>query len=185
MRMDFEQFYLGFNKIRRDINVQNNISIIDNLLCTILQNCGFLLKKDKNYLFLQLPNVVDIDLFFYYKNQDKLDKIFHQNNIVKFLIHFIFFSVHTYLTPDKLISIVKDKISQNNINLFEITNDNIIAAHNILLDSGIVKKDFCLTNTYYDDNGKFIIIKDTWVYTVDSSVNYLQKIMLMRCVNFL
>lgn len=191
MNCSYEDFYKLFHLLKKKFkkNTLGNVSDynIDNL--KLLEDCGFLIIQEDKFLFLEFPEKVlcEIDLFFYYKNFSKLNNIISQNNKIKFIFHYILFNITYYLSIEKLHKSLLRYIGK----IIEIKIENLIEAHTLLTNSGIIKKDFCMDNRYFEDDGKITLYKSTWFYSnerikrydnIDIQIDYIQKLVTLRCV---
>jgi len=184
MDYSFEKIYFTYDYISKksESGSIKSLSLSPEVL-KIFSNFGLILVNDDTY-FLNIgdsKNGNSIDIFFLYNNYSKLSDIFHIDPKVRFFIHYIYFTIHTYLTSHKLIEYIRKKISPELYDKLGIKDLDIIQAHKILLKCRIVDKKFCVTNNYFDDNGKLVIIKDTWYYynkKWDNNIDYIDKIMI-------
>jgi len=204
MDIPYETLYFNFQLLKKKCknNIYGNIKSlnIDMTILEKIQHFGLILLENNHYLFLSFPEKTSltIDLYYYYTNSDKLNKIFHPNIHTRFFIHYIIFNVLNYISPEKLINKIKQQINNNNnqwvFEKMKINNDSIIQAHNLLLGSGIIVKEFCIVNQYFEVDGVMVIMKDTWYFKNDSikkifdhemPVDFMQKIALKHCIDSL
>lgn len=187
----YERVYKNYSLLNKNPNqgLIKDLSISVQMLVHF-EKMGIIIMNKDNYCFIDEneKKIHKVDLYFYCNNYHKLDKILHPNNKTKFLIHFIIFNINSYLTIDNLIKKIRSLIK------IEINEEDIINAHNVLLDAGLICKQFCNNNTYHDDGDMIIIIKDSWFFNNESvkryfeheiPVDYLQKIILSKFVRSL
>ena len=74
--------------------------------------------------------------------------------------------VPTYDSPQQFF--YKNNNNQWVFENMKIINDSIFQAHNLLLGSGIIVKEFCMVNQYFEVDGVMVIMKDTWYFKNDS-----------------
>lgn len=194
MNTNYEDLYFYYLQLKKYCK-NNHCGIVDNIFKNInikndyielFKKIGIILIKNNYYLFFDLneKTINEIDLFFYYNNQNKLNKIFHENSDIIFFIHVIIYNINIYLSPEKLISIIHKKYSKNMETFDLIKNfiDEIKIAHEIVQEAGIIKKYFCFDNTYYNDIDKVIIIKDMWYYKNEFDNDYIKKIVFRNII---
>jgi len=197
MDFSYENLFLSYKKLKQKAN-EKNFGKIDDLniqieILKIFENFGFITLKNNNYLFFEKgKSIGEINFHFYYKNYKKLDFLLCDDNKTKFLIHFILFNVHIYLTPNKLATLIKKLIDIEIYEQMGFLDVQILDAHNILLNCGLIVKDFTTQNQLIDDNGTIVSIKDSWyyknervknMYGVDTAQDYLPKIVMTRCLD--
>lgn len=202
MEIQYETLYFNFQLLKKKCKnyIYGNIKSlpIDIKILEQFQHFGLILLENNNYLFLNYPEKtsLSIDLYYYFSNSDKLHKIFHPDLQTRFFIHHILFNVLNYISPEKLINKIKQQINNNNnqwvFEKMKINNDSIIQAHNLLLASGLIVKEFCIVNQYFEVDGVMVIMKDTWYFKNDSikkiqdyemPVDFMQKIALKHCMD--
>jgi len=195
MNYSYEKLYLILDGLKKQIKENPLISRentgLDIEIFKIFQEIGFVLIEKEKLFFLNIPEKLNIDLHFYYRNIHKMHKIFYGDVRVRFLIHFILFKVYQYLTVEKLIDIIKNSIGENIIIEFNIKNENIISAHNFLVNCSLIKKEFIKTDTLYTDKDCVTSLKNTWIFKNDllkkneTEIDYISKILLNKLITYL
>lgn len=179
--MKYEQFYLLYYKIKKNIFLNKKLLVnIDQL--DYFEKTGLLLKKDNDYIYvLNNEKINDFDIQFLYNNISKLNFIFHENNLVKFLINYIIKNINLYLSIDSLILIIKKSFGEKYY-LFEFDESIIIEAHKILFESGIYKKKYCFQNRIIVELGNSININNKWYFEIEEC-DFYQKILNYRLLS--
>lgn len=199
MEQSYENIFLAYSFLKNKCknNYYGNVRslLIPQEIIKIFEDFGLIIVENNRYLFLDLPekSANYPDLFFYFTHQKKLSKILDPSLKTRFFIHYILFKIQVYLTPEKLVNIIRREIEgtqyQNIFQTMNVTEQDIYQAHSILLEAGLIKKQFCLTNQYYNDEGKIIIIKNMWYFSKPNEseiqVDYIQKILFYRLIDLL
>ncbi len=168
----YEKLYLDLIELKKHSQGKiNSIKIQKESLYTFVK-IGLVKIDWDNYIYCDWnEKKIDIDLNFYFTHIEKLD-FFGKNPDIRFYVHFILFNVNSYLSQENLLKIVKSKL---NI----VNNDDLFAANKILIESSLIRKEFCSKNICYFDMGKVIMIKDDWIYNnkyQKDNMDYIQRI---------
>ena len=178
--MKYEEFYLLYYKLK-NINLKKQITQSQ---ANFFEKAGILIKRNDNYLCLiNDEKFIDLDVQFIYTNFHKLDFIFHENNLVKFLINYIIKNIYIYVSIEKLLLIIKKNIGENNYELFGFDESIVNEAHKILYESGICKKKYCFQNRIIMELGHSISIRNIWYFEVEENCDFYQKILNYRLLN--
>jgi len=197
MEITYENVYFSFINLKKkwkNDEITNVHSLqLDPKIIQIFQEFGILIVENNSCFFLNPSekNIENIDLYYYFSRRHNLHKILHQNLHTRFLIHLILFKINSYLSPEKLIQQIQSKLNNqssiNSLQKLNITNQEIIDAHNILLSSGLISYDYCQHNLLYNDNGNNVLIKDKWLFNNQriNQPDFLYKLVLNFLTNSL
>lgn len=187
MEISYESIYFIYQKLKNETK-EKKFGLITNLsvkydILQIFQKFGLIILEDKNYLFLEIKDKgKDIDLFFLYRNYAKLGRIFDENDRVVYMINYVLFNIDTYLTPKKLINQIKKELTPEIFNLMKMKDENILFAHNFLIDTGFIKKLYCSENMYFRNDENYSLMNDFWYYRNEKVDDYIYKILVFRYI---
>jgi len=181
--MDYDSIYLSYLKLKgvKSFDLIDKLGISQDDL-NFFRKIGLILVNSDSYLRLEVGRVHSFDFSFYFNHFDKLDEILHKNLNTRFFIHYILFNINIYLSVENLVQLIKKRLSN-----FNIIESEIVDAHNVLLRSGLILKDYCQNNTLYVNDREIITAKNMWVYQnvsvkryndIEIAVDYIQKLIL-------
>jgi hypothetical protein len=147
---------------------------LDQDMTQLLTELGLILVSNDNkwFIFLQCHFNSDIPLYYYYHNRDKLSQLIHSDVKIRFIIHWLLYNIHIYLSIDQLWCNFEKLYGTKILTNLNITPYYFSIAHEFLAECELVQYHKCDDQFMYDYQDQIIDLKDKWYFVNITTANH-------------